>query len=338
METSRHLLRCLAVALAGPGPAPAQTDATNTAQIVADTASAAPACLSWRVSGTCFWLRCAAWKCSVKTSMRVSHYNPDAVVSTYHDPATHPWSDWGRTLASQTRSVGASLAGLPIDAAGTRTRDDGRDRAKMYRDADVIGHPSTLLAMLGNTGNVPLLCPTEVRAFQPYLSSHFDALAWRSLQPIESFYLEALTPGLREIGNWPTNSWGNVYPRDGNVTQQHPVKAAAVLSQRAADIATRTGQPHVYTPLPSGGQRMVRNYMVWQPPPLVERDASTGQWQMLSPRSSGSCEVFGTNDSASPTAWGDGRTSASGAHAFTLWRPYSCCSRAGQAFLGAVTY
>ena len=78
--------------------------------------------------------------------------------------------------------------------------------------------------------------------------------------------------------------------------------------------------------------------MVWHPPPLVERDASTGQWQMLSPRPSGSCEVFGTNDSASPTTWGDGRTSASGAHAFTLWRPYSCCSRAGQVFLGAVTF
>lgn len=324
--------------LAAGGTALAQTDTVSTAQIVANTTAAAPSCLSWRVSGTCFWLRCALWKCSVKTSMRVTHYNPDAVVSSFHDEATHPWSDWGGPLERQLRSAANTLVGAPVDSAGTRTRDDGRDRSKMYRDADVIGHPSTLLAMLGSTGSVPMLCPTDVRAFQPYLSSYTDALVWRAMLPIESFYLEALTPGMREIGSWPTNSWSGVYPRDGNVTQQHPVKAAAVLSQRAGDVATRSAQPHLYTPLPTGGQRMIRNYMVWQPPPLVERDISTGKWQMVSPRSQNTCEVFGGNDSILPVSWGDGRTSGTGGHAFNLWRPYSCCSRAGQVFLGAITF
>lgn len=319
-------------------PAPARAESTTTAQILADTVSAAPSCAAWRVSGTCFWLKCGFFGCSVKTSMRVSHHNPDAVVSTFHDDLTHPWIDWGRPLARSLRATASTLVGMPVDSAGTRTRDDGRDRAKLYRDADVIGHPGSLLSLLLGSGMFPMLCPTDVRPYQPYLSSYTDALAWRAMLPVESLYPQAFTPGLREIGAWPLNSWSAVYPRDGNVTQQHPVKGAAVLSQRAGDITTRPGQPHVYVPLPSGGRRMVGNSMVWMPPPLVERDASTGTWQMLAPLAERSCQVFGQNDSVLPVSWGDGRTSEHGGYAFNLWRPYSCCPRAGQVFLGAVTF
>lgn len=318
-------------------PSPANAETVTTAQILASTVSAAPSCVSWRVSGTCFWLKCGFKGCSVRTSMRVSHNNPDAVVSTFHDDATHPWVDWGRPLEQSLRASASLLVGLPVDSAGTRTRDDGRDRAKMYRDADVIGHPGSLLSLLLGSA-YPMLCPATAEPYQPYLSSYTDALAWRAMVPVESLYPEALTPGLREIGTWPLNSWSALYPRDGNVTQQHPVKAAAVLSQRAGDITTRVGQPHVYLPLPTGGKRMIGNNMVWLPPPLVERDASTGTWQMLAPLAEASCQVFGQNDSGLPVSWGDGRTSESGGYAFNLWRPYSCCPRAGQTFLGAITF
>lgn len=315
----------------------AQTDSVSTAQILAGTAAAAPACMAWRVSGTCFWLRCSWRGCRVRTSIRVSHYNPDAVVSTFHEDRLHPWLDWGRPLESSLRATAGGLLGMLVDSAGTRTRDDGRDRAKMYRDADVIGHPGRLASLLAGR-SLPLVCPAAVRAFQPYLSTYLDALAWRAMLPVELLYPASVVPGLREIGAWPLNSWSALYPRDGNVTQQHPVKAAAVLSQRAGDITTRTGQPHVYVPLPTGGRRVVGGRMVWLPPPLVERDASTGQWQMLAPRPESSCQVFGQNDSVLPVAWGDSRTSATGGYSFNLWRPYSCCARAGQVFLGAVTF
>ncbi len=83
----------------------------------------------------------------------------------------------------------------------------------------------------------------------PYLLSTLDAVMWRSGLP-ESFYPEALTPGLREIGSTTGgNMWGNVYPRSGFVTQVDDYKAAAVVAQRAADVVTRTGQIHVYQPM-----------------------------------------------------------------------------------------
>lgn len=331
--------RALAAAtLCAPLLAFGQADGTTTAQILADTASAAPSCASWRPSGTCFWLRCGFWGCRVRTSLRVSHYSPDAVVSAFHDGALHPWIDAGRAAERTLRRAATALVGMPMDSAGTRTRDDGRDRARMFRDVDVIGHPGGSLWLTGVGGTAPMMCPTVVQPFQPYFSSYLDALAWRALLPVERMYPASFVPGMREIGAWPTNSWGAVYPRDGNVTQQHPAKAAAVMAQRAGDITTRTGQPHVYLPLPTGGRRMVANAMVWLPPPLMERDATTGKWQMLAPLAQRSCEAFGADDTLGPVSWGDGRTSSSGGYAFNLWRPYSCCPRAGHVFLGAVTF
>lgn len=331
--TLRHYLAATAFALAPAAAVHADvTDTTTTAKILSDTVSAVSSCSNWRISGTCFWLRCSLWSCSIETSVQASHYNPDAVVSTFHDEDTHPWTDYGAPLEKSLRSTAKQLVGAPIDSSGTRTRDDRRDRNKLYRDADVIGHPTNMLQMAGST--FPILCPTGVRALQPYLSSYTDALSWRAMLPVEALFPEALVPGLREIGNWPLNTWSAVYPRDGNVIQQHVVKGAAVLSQRAGDITTRDGQPHVYMTLPTGGLTVNNSMLVWQPPPLMEMNSATGTWQMLAPKASPACEVFGVNDSVMPAAWGDGRSSGTGGYVFNLWRPYKCCSVEGQVFLG----
>ena len=88
----------------------------------------------------------------------------------------------------------------------------------------------------------------------------------------------------------------------------------------------------------TGGIRMIGNYRVWLPPAVKENDGSTGKWQMLAPKADSSCQVFGKNDTLALSSWGDGKTDKNEAYAFNLWRPYSCCSKAGQAFLGAVTF
>ena len=63
-------------------------------------------------------------------------------------------------------------------------------------------------------------------------------------------------------------------------------------------------------------------------------DADTGTWQMLLPVVESSCAVFGTNDLASATGWGGGKVDSAGDYAWNLWRPYKCCTRRGQWFLG----
>ena len=237
------------------------------------------------------------YECNVETSIKVGHYQPDAVVSSYNDLGGNPWTEIRSVLGAAQHSAATgllgSLLGVAIESAGNRTEggQGNRDhRNLIFRETDVIGHPvSALSDIVAGTG---YLCESETIAFYPYFMSSLDALSWRMEIP-EMFYPASSIPGLREIGTWPLQTWGGVYPRTGWTTQAEEPKAAAINAQRAGDIVTRGGQPHIYdqiSPSSSADQR------IWSPGPLVEGDASTGEWQMLLPRAESSCSVFGTND------------------------------------------
>lgn len=59
--------------------------AITSASIIASTLS--PTCLEYKVVGICYWLLCTPFGCKVRTSTKVRHYVPDAVVSAY-SPST----------------------------------------------------------------------------------------------------------------------------------------------------------------------------------------------------------------------------------------------------------
>jgi hypothetical protein len=139
-------------------------------------------------------------------------------------------------------------------------------------------------------------------------------------------YPEALIPGMREVGARTTlNLWGNVYPRGGFLHQTDDHKAGAVVAQRAGDVVTRRGQIHVYQPLLANSRD---GY--WPAGALMEGDASTGKWQELTPVLSSSCTVFPRSGFLTQAQQGD--------YAWALWRPYACCERRGQVFLGSVDF
>ena len=121
-------------------------------------------------------------------------------------------------------------------------------------------------------------------------------------------------------------TWGGVYPRTGWTTQAEEPKAAAINAQRAGDIVTRTGQPHIYVPISGGGDSSQR---LWPPDPLLENDPATVVWQMLLLQPESTCAVFGTNDLTSISGWSAGRVDAEGDYVWNLWRPYRCCRDRG---------
>ncbi|CAM5258293.1 Integrating conjugative element protein OS=Rhodanobacter lindaniclasticus OX=75310 GN=B1991_11140 PE=4 SV=1 [Rhodanobacter lindaniclasticus] len=88
---------------------------------------------------------------------------------------------------------------------------------------------------------------------------------------------------------------------------------------------TRRGQIHIYRPLLAEARD---GY--WPAGALMESDASTGKWQELTPTLSNSCAVFPNSNSHMQAQQGD--------YAWALWRPYSCCERRGQVFLGSVDF
>jgi len=282
--------------------------ALNTAAIVGSALS--PDCLSYRVVGVCYWLYCTNFGCSVRTSAKVRHYIPDAVVSSYSNTGANPWAE----VALMSAPNSTAQAG----GDGTTNQDHENNLAK-FKNADVIGHPagaafSQFASQSGYT------CAGAGTAFVPYLLSTLDTIAWRYNIP-ESVYPESLIPGMREIGSRTTvNLWGNVYPRGGFLHQADDYKSGAVVAERAGDIVTRRGQVHVYQPLLAKSQD---GY--WPAGALVENDASTGKWQELTPTLSRTCRVFPNSSPHVQAQKGD--------YAWALWRPYSCCQREGQVFL-----
>jgi integrating conjugative element protein (TIGR03756 family) len=317
--------------------ASARAGTIGTPDIVSRTASASIACMQWMPIGLCFWLECTPFGCSVTTSLKVGHYNPDLVVSSYNELGDNPWSEIRSVLGQAQRTAANSLLGsllpIPIDSAGNRTEGTARNRDHknlIFRETDAIGHPQGIFS----DALPELVCESQTTPFVPYFQSSLDALSWRQEVP-EIFYPASLIPGLRELGGWPLQTWGGVFPRTGWTIQAEEPKAAALNAQRAGDIVTRLAQPHVYLPVT---ETLSTNQQVWPPGPLIEADHRTGTWQMLLPEVDSGCEAFGANDLASVSGWGGGRVDPEGDYVWNLWRPYQCCEQRAGIFLLSVDW
>lgn len=139
--------------------------AINTATITGSVLS--PDCLSYRVQGICYWLYCTITGCTVRTSIKVQHYVPDAVVSSYANTGENPWVEVrAMSMPNPTAQGGGD---------GTTNEEHENNLAK-FKNADVIGHPgatifSEFVSQLGYS------CEGAGTAFMPYLLSTLDTLS-----------------------------------------------------------------------------------------------------------------------------------------------------------------
>lgn len=300
---------CIAIALTSISGQASESgqSSLNTASIMASSASTS--CLDYKVVGTCFWLFCTKFGCKIRTSTKIKHYIPEVVVSSYNHQAQNPWME---------------MNFLSNGVKGGDYQSPHKDYTQAtFKNVDVIGHPQGAISqMLNSTG---YYCKSQTTPFVPYYLSGLDFLAWRFGVP-EMVYPEALIPGMREIrANGDT--WGNIYPRAGTVTQVHDYKASAVTAHRVADVVTNTFQPHVYIPI---AKKDNQSNGEWFPPPVKEGDAKTHKWQQLHPVTSQSCAIFPDNPPS--------MLSENGSYAWALWRPYKCCKKRGQTFLYSIDW
>ena len=300
---------CIAIALTSISGQASESgqSSLNTASIMASSASTS--CLDYKVVGTCFWLFCTKFGCKIRTSTKIKHYIPEVVVSSYNHQAQNPWVE---------------MNFLSNGVKGGDYQSPHKDYTQAtFKNVDVIGHPQGAISqMLNSTG---YYCKSQTTPFVPYYLSGLDFLAWRFGVP-EMVYPEALIPGMREIrANGDT--WGNIYPRAGTVTQVHDYKASAVTAHRVADVVTNTFQPHVYIPIAKNDNQSNGE---WFPPPVKEGEAKTHKWQQLHPVTSQSCAIFPDNPPS--------MLSENGSYAWALWRPYKCCKKRGQTFLYSIDW
>ena len=279
----------------------ADVESISVDEIVTATSEAATdlVCVDFSVNGVCFWLFCTNAGCSIETSIQFRHFNPSLIVTSYNTLGESPWEEakeaYGE-LQVDANDAQFSFLGIELNAdqgggkfandTPVREQEDAQaERVKhtVFKSAEVIGSPGNVLSIAAEAG-LQVFCPaTDVTAFFPYFLSGIDAFAWRT-GITELFFPETFIIGQREIGDFPFNSWGSVHPRQGFLTTPEDPKAGAVMAQRAADIATREDQPHVYIPVGSvGGDTQSSNVKVFPPGPVLERDPDNSKWQFLVP-------------------------------------------------------
>ncbi len=251
-------------------------------------------CLQFTVVGICYWY----YYYGSDTTILYGHFNPDVIVSVTNPQGVDRAEDGGYLADTQNRN----------------------HQNLIYQDARAVGHPLT--------GRI--YCPSNTSALRPYFLSEVDIPSWR-WGGLDVFTLAATIPGLREIGRWPLNTWGAVYPRTGWTIQHSEPKSSGIVAQRVGDILTRSHEPHIYSSIKGDFVFVESDKITWSPGSLEENTNVEGWWEALeinsdsSGTSFGQCLLFGENDTLSANGWGGGRVAKNGEYLYTLWRPYTCC-------------
>ncbi|MCK4870241.1 MAG: TIGR03756 family integrating conjugative element protein [Gammaproteobacteria bacterium] len=298
----------------------------NTINVVQDTLSATTSCIHYKVVGACFWFD---WWDGFSSTLKVDHYMPDTVVSVYNHNGSDPW--W---YANKIIDPAAHKAGqMEVRAEdGNEMKDSNeqstsvRDTNDYFKEVDIIGNPAITLL-----DHLFLLIPSTANPFVPYYSSMLDAIAWRS--PLaEMFYPQSLIPGVDDVGSFPLNVWGNVYPRTGFINQLVDGKAAAVIAERSADIMTKSTQPHIYHKLTSDCGSHCMAYK-------AKENSKNILWQMIYPKNEKKCVVFGANSSRNSKPWeSDATKKGKGNYAWVMWRHYHGCIQGDGHYVGSISF
>ncbi len=122
------------------------------------SAIASPDCLEYCFTGMCVFVHCTPFGCTIRTSPKVEHYNPDLVVSAYNLEADgssqNPWHEVRASLGLATTTVAATLLGTltgVTPGSGSATLSPGKAVDLRHKEVDVIGHPLARLGSLTST-------------------------------------------------------------------------------------------------------------------------------------------------------------------------------------------
>jgi len=287
---------------------------------------ASSSCLSWCFTGVCVWLKCALFFCSVDTSPRYKHNNPDLVVTVYDELGFDPWVEMNAIYAPFQLTLANTILSwvTPVPLVGGGHQTEGtppgglmEDKSLRFKEASAYGHPMSILSSF-SAGLA--FCPSEATPLFPYFLSGTDALEWR-FGLLEMLQPASLIPGARTVGlGGFFQQWGPVFPRTGFVKQKNDPLASAVVAQRVGNIVTGNSGLHVSGHLKGSG-------FSWTvlPGELIENVPWTGVWQMIAPIPDPVCYSFG-----SPLPWELGRSTDDNGYAYALWRRYECCAAKGS--------
>ena len=274
-----------------------------------------PDCMDWKIVGVCFWLKCSLFSCSIKESIRYSHFIPDLVVASYSGEDS-PWEDT------------ASWNDAPDGTMSMSESPDDQDTFLNFKNVDIISQPG--LIGWNALGDTDYFCNSQLS--MPMMPHFMSGLDHNWIDPgIERLYPQSIlgTPTIKgnDVSFLPgflDPYWAPVYPRCG--WGAHPLDPVngAVAAFRASHILTNRVALHVMVPATgSCGNRC------WKPGAVKENSSTDNKFQMIYPEFEDTAKMFGW--SASKLA--DGRNVVNQAYMWNLWRRYRCCDKKGQIFI-----
>jgi len=327
-------------------PVQANELSVNTLDLLTTPVTADSSCLDYCFEGVCFWLKCRVFppSCEVKTSLRVSHNNPDFVVSAFPDLGDNPWKEFTMIFGDIQKSIGeevVSWIGLPKGVVGsgeavtTATQGPSKkdSNGTTFKEVDVVGYYYDFSSI-----DDEYFCASNTTPFTPHYSSAFDGYLWRT--GLTDFFYTPLI-FIEAIGIPYFKEWGGIYWRTGFIKQLNPAKANAVLSMRGLNIASRGFDGRVAIPATGTPSNSGQKFFSYPGP--SKADGSDGSvWQMIAPKKDNQCYVFddiaeSENSGAITVGWAKDRWSENqSSSVYLVWRPYECCKKKGQLFLFSV--
>jgi integrating conjugative element protein (TIGR03756 family) len=285
--------------------------------------------LNYKIEGICFWLKHGIIP-KIKTTLKVNHFLPDAVVIVYDAYKNNPWDIANNIIDPMMKRIGDTS----YKAVNHTTPENnsysgaGTNGMEIFKEADVIGDPGLFFMRFFPT------IASEASPFMPYYSSLADSYFWSTPQWEDLSHPEYLVSGVRTEGTL-YDQWGSIYPRVGYLNQLGDYKAAAVIALRASDIATAGGMTRIYKSLHSGS--CGHDCRVW---PSHENDFKNVKFQEIYPVSSTTAkQIFGLNDLKNATTYGQDQFSkGNGRYVFILWRHYEGCIQRSGKFLGEIKW
>ncbi len=287
-------------------------------------------CVDWKITGGCIWLKFEGFTVSVKTSLKVSHYSPDAIVEVFHNIDDTPTS-YAKLNNKIAKSLGNSLFSKVALKGNKMNNNDSEGDG--FHDVHVMGNPLISMhdSIIGTMYNNIGYCDSGATPFKTYMHSFTDVEwrlgIWETVNAFRYAYMSITDKAKVQVNDYDANPagalWGSLYPRIGTTENPSPFIGAAISALRAGVLVTNSSGIHTLTKMKGStdGKQFFNNKV----------DLQNGKWKVLLPKKfageqcstmpfKGISNYSGTNEPESNSR----------NYVLQLWRQYICCERKGS--------
>lgn len=271
---------------------------------------------NWHIVGYCIWKQSHWYGPTFSSTLEISEYIPDLVVTVYNEYGDNPWTLANDTLDPIVHKMANKVIEKVVGYQLTNGRSQGTTRrmgnnAVTTKSVDVIGSPINMV-------RVPKASlRRDTTTLKPYFHSDLDAIPDRT-GIAEDIRSETWNPFSHYIGSNFANHWGYEFPRSMTVDNNNDYKASVIIAQHAADIVTNKNRLHVTrsTNNSCGSKCTVAN--------VIDNDGDHDKWQEVYPHDHH--VHVGRSDKGSTKPIGHADIKAGhGNYVFLVWRHYRGC-------------